>query len=75
MTANVLITTEKKVNVIAIPQGIVITRDGRKFVSVKAGSDAVEREVVTGIVSSLGQIEIISGLTDGDRVILNAAKK
>ena len=75
MTANVLITTEKKTNVIAVPQGIVVIRDGKKFVSVKEGSGVREREVTTGSVSSLGQIEIIFGLTNGGHVILNAAKK
>ncbi len=71
MTANVVITTEKKDNIIAVPQGIITSRDGKKFVQVKAGDKIVEREVETGDYSSSGQVEIVSGLSDGDVVILN----
>ena len=70
MSANVLITTEKKENVIAVPQGIVKTRDGKKFVMIQEGKNILEREVQTGIVSSLGQIEVISGLNNGDVVVI-----
>ncbi|HSR89121.1 MAG TPA: efflux RND transporter periplasmic adaptor subunit [Candidatus Udaeobacter sp.] len=70
MTANALITTEKRENVIAVPQKIVVTKDGQKFVKVKEGETVTERKVETGSVSSLGQIEITSGLKDGDVVVL-----
>ena len=70
MTANILITTEKKVNVIAIPQGIVISRDMKKFVFIREGGAVLEREVTIGSISSLGMVEIISGLRDGDTVLL-----
>jgi len=75
MTANILIITDEKTNVIAVPQGIVIERDGQKFVSVKEGDTIVDRAVQTGSVSSLGTIEIVSGLTDGDVVLLKAEEK
>ncbi len=74
MTANILITTQEKENVIAVPQKIVINKDGKKFVKVKDGEGVVEKEVTTGGVSSLGQIEITSGLKDGDEVVLEEAK-
>ncbi|MBI2053689.1 MAG: efflux RND transporter periplasmic adaptor subunit [Candidatus Sungbacteria bacterium] len=70
MTASILITTEKKSGVIAVPQGIVIRRDGKKFVLVRQGNAVREREIQTGSVSSLGQIEVVSGLADGDIVIV-----
>ena len=75
MTANILIVTEKKSNVIAVPQGIVTERDGQKFVSVKEGDSIVDRVVQTGSVSSLGTIEIVSGLTDGDIVLLKSEEE
>lgn len=71
MTANVVITTEKKSGVISIPQGIVMERGGKKYVLVKQGEEGVEREVMTGSVSSLGSIEITAGLSEGDVVILS----
>ncbi|HEY4517538.1 MAG TPA: efflux RND transporter periplasmic adaptor subunit [Candidatus Paceibacterota bacterium] len=70
MTANILITTEKKENVIAVPQGVVIRRDGKVFVRLQERGVIIEREVTTGSVSSLGTVEIISGLLDGDSVLL-----
>ena len=75
MTANVLITTEKKSHVIAVPQGIVVVHDDASFVSVKKGATVVEQKVETGAVSSLGEIEILSGLREGDTVLLNMPVK
>ena len=72
MTANVVITTEERDGVISIPQGLVTVREGKKFVLVKEGEATVEREVTTGSLSSVGAIEILSGLTDGDVVVIPA---
>ena len=75
MTANIIITTEKKNNVITAPQGIIINKGGQRFVKVKEGGVIVEKAVETGDVSSLGQMEIVSGLKDGDIVVLEQANK
>jgi len=75
MTANVLIETEKKQNVIAVPQGIVEEKDGKKWVSVRSGDTVSERMVETGNTSSFGTIEIVSGLNPGDVVILKQTGK
>ncbi len=73
MTANVLVTTDKRPGVIAVPVGAVAMRDGKKFVQIKNGEQVEEREVTTGAVSSLGQVEILTGLAEGDVVVLKAA--
>lgn len=70
MTANVVITTEEKANVIAIPQTLVIYMNGIKTVRVVENGEVVEREVTTGLVSSSGDIEVLSGLQEGDSVVL-----
>lgn len=70
MTANVTITTEEKEGVISVPRGVVLDREGKKVVRVVAGGETVEREVVLGSVSSLGQVEIVSGLATGEQVLL-----
>ncbi|MEI6580683.1 MAG: efflux RND transporter periplasmic adaptor subunit [bacterium] len=75
MTANVSITIFNKPNVIVVPGGVVFDRNGKKFIQVKINEKLLDREVITGSVSSLGQIEIISGLSDGDVVILNPQVK
>lgn len=70
MTANIIITSAKKTGAIAVPQGIVASKNGKNFVKIKEGGIVFEKEVELGSISSLGQIEIISGLKDGDIVIL-----
>jgi HlyD family secretion protein len=70
MTANVVITTDKKSQVISVPQGAIETVNGQKFVKVQQGNKAVDQPITVGSVSSLGQDEITSGLKDGDVVIL-----
>ncbi|MFM2357953.1 MAG: hypothetical protein RJA61_690 [Candidatus Parcubacteria bacterium] len=72
MTANVIITTERKTGVISVPQKIVGMRDGVRFVSVKENGEIKERIVTVGKVSSVGQIEILSGLDVGDVVVLTS---
>jgi RND family efflux transporter MFP subunit len=70
MSSNVLITTESKSGVISIPQGIVKNKNGKKIVEVLRNGDTEEVVVETGSVSSLGEIEILSGLKRGDVVLV-----
>jgi HlyD family secretion protein len=74
MTANIVITTEKKDGVITVPQGIVTEKNGVLVVPVFQNGVFVDREVEIGSVSSLGTIEIISGLSVGDVVSLELNK-
>lgn len=74
MTANLVITTETKENVITVPKGLVIDRDGKKYVKVRVGEEIVEREIVLGSVSALGQAEVVSGLEEGDIVVVKEAE-
>ncbi len=69
MTANIDIFTDKREDVIIIPQRAVTTRDGRRTVNVLTDSGPVETEVKIGLRGSEGNIEIIEGLNEGDRVI------
>jgi HlyD family secretion protein len=71
MTANVSIVTFDKPNVIVVPGGVVFDKEGKKFVQVKNNKEILDREIFLGSVSSLGQVEVVAGLEDGDLVILN----
>ena len=71
MTANVSITIFNKPNVIVIPAGVIFEQDGKKFVQVKTDKGISDREVTLGDVSALGQVEVMSGLEDGETVLLN----
>ena len=54
-----------------MPGGVVFGKDGKKFVQVKNGKEINDREVVLGDISSLGQVEVVSGLEVGEMVVLN----
>lgn len=71
MTATVVITTQERQGIISVPQGIVRREGGKAFVEVLVNGERALREVVTGSVSSLGNIEIVSGLTPGEMVVLS----
>lgn len=70
MTANVVITADKRDGVIAIPQRLVKNVGTRQVVAVMVGNEVEEKDVTTGAVSSLGTIEILSGLSVGDVLII-----
>jgi len=74
MTANMTIFGKKSENVIAIPQRAVITKDTGKFVRILNGNEAREVEVTLGIRGSSGNIEILSGVNEGDKVIISVSE-
>lgn len=71
MTANIDITTDKRENVLILPQRAVSANTNGKFVSVwKGQSPPEEREVKTGLRGSDGNVEIVDGLSEGEKVII-----
>lgn len=76
MTANIDILTAKKENAIAIPQRAVITKDSQKYVLIDTGAaNPEERRIETGIRGSDGNIEVTSGLSGEERVIISGVKQ
>ncbi|MBM3272075.1 efflux RND transporter periplasmic adaptor subunit [Candidatus Kaiserbacteria bacterium] len=69
MTADMTIAATRRPDVLLIPRGMVYEKDGASYVLVKEGDTQTERAVETGDTSSFGDIEIVSGLTEGDRVV------
>ncbi|MEK7641387.1 MAG: efflux RND transporter periplasmic adaptor subunit [Patescibacteria group bacterium] len=72
MTANIRITTEKKAGAIVIPRSIIAEKNGQKTVRIKVGDEIREVSVQTGSMTPLGQIEITSGISEGDIIVLPA---
>lgn len=71
MTANIDILTNERFGVIAIPARAVIIDDKEKKVRVIAKDGEIEyRSVVTGLRGSDGAIEIVDGISEGDKVII-----
>ena len=79
MSVDVDIITEKKENVLMIPQRVVMTKDGGKYVRVLRGEgkyqNVEEVKIETGIYDSEGQIEITKGLKEGDKVITSKKER
>lgn len=69
MSGDVTIQTAKKDDVLRIPQRAVITKNGDKIVRVLNGEEITEVKVITGLRGSEGDVEIISGIKEGDKVI------
>jgi HlyD family secretion protein len=71
MTASVSIITERTPNALVVPQGAIFEKNGAKFVQVRHKDSVEDIAVQIGDTSSIGNVQIVSGLSDGDEVILN----
>ena len=69
MTADVDIIAHTKENVLTVPQRSVLIKNGYKIVRILNNEEINEIEVEIGIRGSKGEIEILSGLKEGDKVI------
>ncbi|MFO0718949.1 MAG: efflux RND transporter periplasmic adaptor subunit [Candidatus Paceibacterota bacterium] len=69
LTANLDIETAKKTSILSVPLFVVTKKGDKNFVKKMVdGEKAQEVEVVLGIVSQDGEVEVISGLSDGDTI-------
>ncbi|MFA6105173.1 MAG: efflux RND transporter periplasmic adaptor subunit [Patescibacteria group bacterium] len=72
MTANVSVNAAQKDNVLSIPLRSVKTRtDGTKYVKVLENGQSVEKTVTIGMKANEGKVEILTGLKEGELVILS----
>lgn len=71
---DIKIITNSKKDVLLIPENAVFKMDERQFVFVNENNKAVLREIKTGIKSHR-QIEVNSGLNEGEIVILSPDEK
>jgi len=70
MTANAIITTAKKDNVLIAPSRAIVQKNGDgKYIRVLAGRKLVEVPVTIGLRGDGGMIEILSGVKEGDEAI------
>lgn len=69
MTANIIITTDKRDNVLQVPARAIIENNGQKIVRVLVNEKIREAVVTTGLRGDEGLIEIISGLNEGEEIV------
>jgi hypothetical protein len=62
--------TDEREDIVSVPVGVVVQKEGKKYVQVKNGEVVEEREVTTGELSSFGTIEIRSGLSGGETIVV-----
>jgi len=70
MTADIDITTDSRADVLSVPTRSVLSKDGSSYVRVVVGGAFVERSVETGLRSSMGTVEVLQGLREGEEVVL-----
>jgi len=73
MTANLDILTNQKTNILILPNRVILTRDDGKYVTILKPADKSEMQdikITAGLRGSDGNVEIISGLNEGDKVVV-----
>ncbi len=69
-TANIEIVVAERKNVLAVPLSSVIKRGGQNFVLAEDSEQGLkEKEVKIGIEGKNGMAEILSGISEGERVV------
>lgn len=72
MTANIVVSTSLRENVLYAPERSIITRAGEKFIRVvNDENNTTDAPVVVGLRGSDGSIEIISGVAENTRIIMS----
>ena len=74
MTADIVIETAKKENVLVIPKRVVKRNNGAKLVRVFKNGQIEEREIEIGLEGD-EYIEVISGLQEGEEVVITEKKR
>jgi HlyD family secretion protein len=72
MTANVSVATAQKENTLFVPARTIRTRDdGSRYVRVLVGVNEEERDVKLGLRGNEGKTEILSGVSEGEKIIVS----
>ncbi|MEK7584453.1 MAG: efflux RND transporter periplasmic adaptor subunit [Patescibacteria group bacterium] len=70
MTADVTLDTDRRVHVLTIPfRAVALVPDGSKTVRLLINGSPIMTPIVTGLRGDDGDIEIVSGVVEGDLVI------
>lgn len=74
LTAGLAIETQRKTGILILPQSAIIEKDSGDFVKVLENSKEKELPVALGIRGQNGDIEIVSGLENGQEVLNTGLK-
>jgi HlyD family secretion protein len=69
LTANLVIKTRSKDNVLIVPQYAILQNDNGTFVEVLDGKKVKDMPVTLGLQDEDGNVEVTSGVTEGEQVL------
>ncbi|MDD5007881.1 MAG: efflux RND transporter periplasmic adaptor subunit [Syntrophorhabdaceae bacterium] len=75
MTTHVRIIVEEKTNVLIVPNNAVRFEEGKNVVYINRGKDKAERRAVTPGIRDDNFTEIVSGLAEGEQIVIPSIKK
>ena len=70
LSADLIFTTDRKEDVLTISQRALQSRNGSTYVRVLKNGSVEERDVTIGLRGDLGRVEILSGLEEGEEIII-----
>jgi HlyD family secretion protein len=70
MTANIVVATQKREGVLVIPFRATTVKDGQRVVLVVRGEERVDVPVKLGLRGNNGDVEVVSGLSEGDTLVI-----
>jgi len=70
MSADLKIKTASKQNVLVVPEQALEKKNGKAIVKVFEDGKVKEEEIEIGLLSSDGQQEVVSGLKEGEKIVL-----
>lgn len=70
MSGEAEIIIQRHANALTIPQIAIQERGGKKYVEVLEGDEIKQKEITTGIRGTGGKFEVLSGLTEEEKVII-----
>ncbi|MFA5946721.1 MAG: efflux RND transporter periplasmic adaptor subunit [Patescibacteria group bacterium] len=74
MSADVTVATDLHTNSLSVPTRAVLEKDGKKIVRVLVNEALVEKEVTIGLRADGGVTEILTGLTEGETIVISIKK-
>lgn len=75
MSGEAEITTVSHENALVIPKQVIQEKQGKKYAEILKSGKLTQVEITTGLKGKGGMIEVLSGLDEGEQVVLPPKKK
>ncbi len=70
MTANIVVSTQKREGVLIIPFRAITLKDGQRIVRLVKGEERLDQPIKLGLRGNNGDVEVVSGLSEGDTLVI-----